>query len=157
MTKSLKFPTYLVKISTQKITNQKSKFRFDGEDQIIPIAKKILDASFLEHEFLPPKVHFYFYAGVPSKISSILTRLGVTVHGEIQDFPEFEIDDETESEDEDFGKYTAKQASEIVNLDTCTMITMVSNLSNDMEFKKKHSRSCIGVGSALEYIKGVIF
>ena len=64
---------------------------------------------FLEHEFLPPKVHFYFYAGVPSKISSILTRLGVTVHGEIQDFPEFEIDDETESEDEDFGKYTFLQ------------------------------------------------
>ena len=123
------------KIRRKKITHQKSKFRFDGEDQIIPIAKKILDASFLEHEFLPPKVHFYFYAGVPSKISSILTRLGVTVHGEIQDFPEFEIDDETESEDEDFGKYTAKQASEIVNLDTCTMITMVSNLSNDMELK----------------------
>ena len=94
---------------------------------------------------------------MPSKISSILTRLGVTVHGEIQDFPEFEIDDETESEDEDFGKYTAKQASDIVNLDTCTMITMVSNLSNDMEFKKNHSRSCIGVGSALKYIKGVIF
>ena len=89
---------------------------------------------------MPPKVHFYFYAGVPSKISSILTRLGVTVHGEIQDFPEFEIDDETESEDEDFGKYTAKQASEIVNLDTCTMITMVSNLSNDMELKKIHQR-----------------
>ena len=64
----------------------------------------------------------------------------MTVHGEIQDFPEFEIDDETESEDEDFGKYTAKQASEIVNLDTCTMITMVSNLSNDMELKKIHQR-----------------
>ena len=145
MTKSLRFATYLVKTSTQKKSHikKKNKFRFDGEDQIIPIAKKILDASFLEHEFLPPKVHFYFYAGVPSKISSILTRLGVTVHGEIQDFPEFEIDDETESEDEDFGKYTAKQASEIVNLDTCTMITMVSNLSNDMELKK--------------YIKGVIF
>lgn len=84
---------------------------------------------------MPPKVHFFFNAGVPSKISSILTRLGVTVHGEVQDFPEFEIDDETESEDEDFGKYTAKKASEIVNLDTCTMITMVSNLSNDMELK----------------------
>ena len=79
----------------------------------------------------------------------------MTVHGEIQDFPEFEIDDETESEDEDFGKYTAKQASDIVNLDTCTMITMVSNLSNDMEFK--NIILARAVGSVLKYIKGVIF
>lgn len=107
-------------------------FRFDGEDTIIPLAKKMLDASLLEHEFLPPDIHFYFHAGVPKKVSTILQRLGIIVHGQVQDFPEFEIEDETDSDDSDYEKYAkSKKSSNIINLDCCTMITLISNLSNE--------------------------
>jgi len=95
----------------------------------------MLDASLLIHEFLPPEIHFHFHAGVPRKLSTILQRLGIMVHGEIQDFPEFDIDDESDSDDSDYEKYSNKKSSNIVNLDTCTMITLVSNLSNETDFE----------------------
>ena len=96
----------------------------------------MLESSILENEFQPPEIHFYFHAGVPLKLSNILERFGVVVHGKVQHFPEFEIPDESDEEDYiDFERFKNKKTSNIVNFDTCTLISMVSNLSNELELK----------------------
>ena len=93
------------------------------------MAKKYIEASFLEHQFHPPTIVFWFHGGVPSKINKILTRLKVKVIGEVLEFPEFEIDDESSEEEDEF-YITRREISNIVNLDTCCLITLISNLSN---------------------------
>jgi len=40
----------------------------DGEDIILSTAKKMLTAANVNHEFLPPKIEFYFHNTVPLKI-----------------------------------------------------------------------------------------
>ena len=40
----------------------------DGEDIIVSSAKKMLIAANVHHEFLPPKIEFYFHNIVPLKI-----------------------------------------------------------------------------------------
>ena len=103
---------------------------YDGDDSIIPLAKKYIEASLLEHQFHPPTIVFWFHGGVPSKINKILTRLKVKVIGEVLEFPEFEIDDESSDEEEDDFYLNRREISNIVNLDTCCLITLISNLSN---------------------------
>ena len=92
--------------------------------------KKYIEASLLEHQFDPPEIVFWFHGGVPSKINKILTRLKVKVIGEILEFPEFEIEDESSEEEEDDFYLNRREISNIVNLDTCCLITLISNLSN---------------------------
>lgn len=118
----------------------------DGEDVIVGAAKKMLSASMLNHEFMPPSIEFHFHAGVPSKIKAILNRYNVKVIGEVEEFPELEIEDESSSDEDSFEEILPKESSNIANLDTCTMITLVSNLSNghaDYEFRQEHSKFLI--------------
>ncbi len=69
----------------------------------------------------------------------------ILVHGDVEPFLEYEIEDE--SSDEDSFEEILEQKSPLkVNLDTCTMITLVSNLSNgfaNYEFRCEDSKFLI--------------
>jgi len=117
----------------------------DGEDIILSTAKKMLTAANVNHEFLPPKIEFYFHNTVPLKIKKKLEQYRILVHGDVEPFLEYEIEDE--SSDEDSFEEILEQKSPLkVNLDTCTMITLVSNLSNgfaNYEFRCEDSKFLI--------------
>lgn len=102
---------------------------YDGDDVIIPLARKYIEASVLQHQFSPPKIFFHFNSGVPSKLANILSKMKITVIGDIIDFPEFEISDESSEDETEYYGSLCKE-SNIVNLDTCCLITLISNLSN---------------------------
>jgi len=117
----------------------------DGEDIILSTARKMLTAANVNHEFLPPKIEFYFHNVVPLKIKKKLEKYRIVVHGEVEPFSEYEIEDESSDEDS-FGETLEQKSSHKINLDTCTMITLVSNLSNgfaNYEFRCEDSKFLI--------------